>query len=44
VPRIDDDWGLPDPKGQSTERVREIRDLVSQKAGDLARVLLSTVP
>jgi len=32
--------GSPDPKGQSTERVREIRDLVSQKAGDLARVLL----
>jgi len=31
VPRIDDDWGLPDPKGQSIERVREIRDLVKAK-------------
>jgi len=27
VARIDDDWGLPDPKGQPPERVREIRDL-----------------
>lgn len=41
VPRIDDDWGLPDPKGQPPERVREIRDLVCQKAGRLARRLLS---
>jgi arsenate reductase len=39
VPRVDDDWGLPDPKGQSLERVREIRDLVSEKAGELARKL-----
>lgn len=39
VPRVDDDWGLPDPKGQSLERVREIRDLVCTKAGDLAREL-----
>ncbi|MBD5605902.1 MAG: low molecular weight phosphatase family protein [Candidatus Eremiobacteraeota bacterium] len=40
VPRIDDDWGLPDPKGQSVERVREIRDLVCSKAGDLAKNLV----
>lgn len=40
VPRVDDDWGLPDPKGQSLERVREIRDLVKQKAQELARTLL----
>ncbi len=39
VPRIDDDWGLPDPKGQSVERVREIRDIVRAKAGNLAKVL-----
>jgi arsenate reductase len=26
-----EDWGLPDPKGQSTERVREIRDEVRQR-------------
>lgn len=39
VPRIDDDWGLPDPKGQSPERVREIRDLVSAKAQELAEEL-----
>jgi arsenate reductase len=37
--RIDDDWGLPDPKGQSPERVREIRDLVCRKARDLAALL-----
>jgi phosphinothricin acetyltransferase len=36
VPRIDDDWGLPDPKGQTPERVREIRDLVALKAQLLA--------
>jgi arsenate reductase (thioredoxin) len=39
--RIDDDWGLPDPKGQSSERVRAIRDLVCQKARDLVAELLS---
>ena len=37
VPRIDDDWGLPDPKGQPPERVREIRDIVKAKAQELAR-------
>lgn len=36
VPRIDDDWGLPDPKGQEPETVREIRDLVKAKAQSLA--------
>jgi len=38
--RIDDDWGLPDPKGQPPERVREIRDEVCRKAHDLAASLL----
>lgn len=41
VPRIDDDWGLPDPKGQPPERVREIRDLVKQKAREVADLLLN---
>ncbi|HVA27166.1 MAG TPA: arsenate reductase ArsC [Candidatus Baltobacteraceae bacterium] len=41
VPRIDDDWGLPDPKDQSPERIREIRDLIKSKARDLAVRLLS---
>jgi arsenate reductase len=36
VPRIDDDCGLPDPKGQPPERVREIRDMVKSKAQALA--------
>jgi arsenate reductase (thioredoxin) len=36
VPRIDDDWGLPDPKSQPPERVREIRDAVKAKARGLA--------
>lgn len=44
VSRIDADWGLPDPKGQSPERLREIRDLVRQKTDDLARDLLRTAP
>lgn len=39
VPRIDDDWGLPDPKGQSPERLREIRDLVKTKVTALAHEL-----
>lgn len=43
VPRIDDDWGLPDPKGQSPERVREIRDMVKAKAQKLAIDLLAPV-
>jgi arsenate reductase len=42
VPRIDDDWGLPDPKGKSPERVREIRDQVKKRAGELAKELLSS--
>ena len=42
VARVDDDWGLPDPKGQTIERVREIRDVVREKAGRLAKELLGT--
>jgi arsenate reductase (thioredoxin) len=42
VPRVDEDWGLPDPKGQPLERVIEIRDLVCNKAGILAREILGT--
>jgi phosphinothricin acetyltransferase len=40
VVRVDDDWGLPDPKGQPPERVREIRELVRAKAAALAAELL----
>jgi arsenate reductase (thioredoxin) len=36
VPRIDADWGLADPKGETAERVREIRDQVKAKAEKLA--------
>jgi protein-tyrosine-phosphatase len=43
VPRIDDDWGLPDPKGQPSERIREIRDEVKKKAKRLAEELLANV-
>ncbi len=39
VSRVDDDWGLPDPKGQPPERVREIRDLVAEQAAKLAEQL-----
>ncbi len=41
VPRIDADWGLPDPKGQPPEVVRMIRDTVKTKARDLVRELLT---
>lgn len=44
VPRVDDDWGLADPKGQPPERVREIRDVIRRKAEDLAKELLTVVP
>ena len=43
VPRIDDDWGLPDPKDQSPERVREIRDMTKARAKQLAATLLGYV-
>lgn len=39
VPRIDEDWGLPDPKGQPPDRVREIRDMVKAKTRLLAEAL-----
>jgi phosphinothricin acetyltransferase len=39
VTPIDADWGLPDPKDQPPERVREIRDLVKAKAAALAAEL-----
>jgi arsenate reductase len=42
VPRVDDDWGLPDPKGQPLERIIEIRDIVCNKAKILANELLGT--
>ncbi|MGB6985931.1 MAG: arsenate reductase ArsC [Candidatus Aquilonibacter sp.] len=42
VPRIDADWGLPDPKGQTLERVREIRDEVKARARKLAHEVLAT--
>lgn len=41
VPRIDDDWDLPDPKGQPPERVTQIRDLVKAKASALAEEIRS---
>lgn len=44
VPRIDDDWGLPDPKGEAPERVRQIRDLVRSKALALAEGFRSVAP
>jgi arsenate reductase len=34
-----EDWGLPDPKGQPPERVREIRDEIQRRVADLARAL-----
>lgn len=36
VPRvIREDWQIPDPKGKSPERVREIRDDLARKVRDL---------
>jgi phosphinothricin acetyltransferase len=44
VPRLDDDWGLPDPKGQPLDRVREIREAVRAKAAQLAEMLAPSTP
>lgn len=44
VPRIDDDWGLPDPKGQPPERIREIREMVKTKVERLRTALLDSGP
>ncbi len=44
VPRIDADWGLPDPKGAPPERVREIRDLVVRKTAELAAAEAGSIP
>ncbi len=37
-----EDWGLPDPKGQPPERVREIRDEVARRAESLVEELVPT--
>ena len=34
-----EDWGLPDPKGQPRERVREIRDEVAKRVESLVNAL-----
>jgi arsenate reductase len=34
-----EDWGLPDPKGQSPEAVREIRDEVAKRVESLLKSL-----
>jgi phosphinothricin acetyltransferase len=39
VPRIDEDWGLPDPKGEPPDRVREIRDMARAKARALGAAM-----
>jgi arsenate reductase len=36
VRRVDDDWDLPDPKGQPLSSVREIRNRIKHKARALA--------
>lgn len=33
-----EDWPLPDPKGQSIERVREIRDEIRGRVAELLRL------
>lgn len=33
------DWGLEDPAGTSVERVRELRNEIEQRVGELAREL-----
>jgi len=35
------DWNIPDPKGKSLEDVRQIRDTIDSKVGELCRALAS---
>jgi arsenate reductase (thioredoxin) len=35
VPTRVDDWDIPDPAGRSLEEVREIRDLIAERVGEL---------
>jgi arsenate reductase len=42
VGRVDDDWDLPDPKGQPLSRVREIRNMIKHKVQQLASSLKQT--
>ncbi len=37
-----EDWGLPDPKGQPPEKVREIRDEVATRVESLVKSLATT--
>lgn len=36
APRVDEDWALPDPKGQPPERLREIREMVKRRVKEFA--------
>ena len=36
-----EDWGLPDPKGQPPERVREIREQVANRVESLVKSLVT---
>lgn len=44
VSRTDEDWDLPKPEGESTERVREIRDQIKSKARNLADRFIPLTP
>jgi arsenate reductase len=33
------DWNIPDPKGKSSDEVRQIRDMIDSKIGDLFQAL-----
>jgi protein-tyrosine-phosphatase len=35
------DWNIPDPKGTSLEEVRQIRDIIDAKVGELCQALVS---
>jgi arsenate reductase (thioredoxin) len=39
-----EDWGLPDPKGQPPEKVREIREEIGRRVETLLRELISERP
>jgi arsenate reductase (thioredoxin) len=39
-----EDWGLPDPKGQPPEEVREIREEIRRRVETLLRELISERP
>ncbi len=43
VPTTVDDWDIPDPAGRSLDEVREIRELIDERVGELATTRIEEI-